>query len=265
MPFTANQINELHQSARGISRAVREILLAYPRLPLRSERAIEFMNHGFLRRFMTLDRCVQNIFRLLPPELEAVPDSETRKDAEISIQAFVFNAFGALDNLAWIWVEEAGIRKPNGNALSKHQIGLHNRCDVVRASLSDAARASLEGFDAWFENLEDFRHSLAHRIPLYIPPFGISEDDEPQYTEFERLKNAALAEMNPDEYVRLDALQAQLSKFQPIMTHSLGENASKIVFHAQIIADFNTVEAIRAVMFSEIEAYHNRVPAEPNP
>lgn len=31
-------------------------------------------------------------------------------------------------------------------------------------------QAYLAEHDAWFEYLEDYRHALAHRIPLYIPP-----------------------------------------------------------------------------------------------
>lgn len=264
MIFSEDVIAELNQSSRDVSHSVRQFLLQYPCLQLRSARATEFLNQGFLRRFMTLGRCIENIYRLLPPELEEVPSKETRKDAEISIQAFVFNAFGALDNLAWIWVEEANVRRPNGGELSRGQVGLSNRCRIVRASLSDATQRRLVEFDEWFDNLEEFRHSLAHRIPLYIPPFSVAQADEEQHRDYERRMHTALIAENFEENERLRELQAALERFHPLMTHSIGENAPTVVFHAQIIADFNTIQELRDLIFAEIEALHNRQAAQPD-
>jgi hypothetical protein len=47
---------------------------------------------------------------LLAPDLEAIPEKTTVMDATASIQTFVMNAFGCLENLAWIWVLEKNVR-----------------------------------------------------------------------------------------------------------------------------------------------------------
>jgi hypothetical protein len=42
-------------------------------------------------------------------------------------------------------------------------------------------RTFIDSRQKWFENLKDFRDSLAHRIPLYIPPFMIRDEDGEEY------------------------------------------------------------------------------------
>jgi hypothetical protein len=44
--------------------------------------------------------------------------------------------------------------------------------------------------------------------------------------------------------------------FSPVMTHSFGENTNHIVFHAQILADFNTVEELGRIMLEELDIYY---------
>ena len=65
-----------------------------------------------------------NVFTLLPPEWVDIPSSEERHDAEIHVQAFLFNTFAAIYNLAWIWVSEKNIRKPDGSELAHRHVGL---------------------------------------------------------------------------------------------------------------------------------------------
>ena len=62
-----------------------------------------------------------------------------------------------------------------------------------RESFSAEFQAYLQELDAWFGQLENFRHALAHRIPLYIPPYIIDPKNEQAYRELEAGMNAALA------------------------------------------------------------------------
>src|SRR5712671_1522714 len=88
----------------------------------------------------------------------------------ICIQAFTFNAFACLDNLAWIWVCEKKLTTEQGDPIPAGKVGLGKKCKLVRRSLPADIRKYLKSLDAWFDHLENFRHALAHRIPLYIPP-----------------------------------------------------------------------------------------------
>jgi hypothetical protein len=89
-------------------------------------------------------------------------------DAAIAIQAFTMNAFGCIDNIAWIWVHEKDIKNGNGTELQRKHVGL--RKPKVHDKLTKEFQAYLATRQDWFDSLVDFRDSLAHRIPLYIPP-----------------------------------------------------------------------------------------------
>jgi hypothetical protein len=69
----------------------------------------------------------------------------------ISIHAFVFNVFGALDNLAWIWVQEKGLTKEDGKPLPNEWVGIAPKNKQVRASFSKELNAHLNTIDQWFE------------------------------------------------------------------------------------------------------------------
>jgi hypothetical protein len=88
----------------------------------RSSAAKEYAQQGLCRRLSTLVRCIDQIFMHLPPEREDIPPSEVLTDTTIYLQAFVFNAFGVLDNLAFIWVHEKDI---------KNQTASHFRMDAL--------------------------------------------------------------------------------------------------------------------------------------
>jgi hypothetical protein len=92
-------------------------------------------------------------------------------DAAIAIQAFTMNAFGCIDNIAWIWVHEKDIKNGNGTELQRKHVGL--RKPKVHDKLTKEFQAYLATRQDWFDSLVDFRDSLAHRIPLYIPPYVV--------------------------------------------------------------------------------------------
>jgi hypothetical protein len=53
-------------------------------------------------------------------------------------------------------------------------------------------------------------------------------------------------------YDRLSVEQMKLGRFRPWVQHSFEENAAPIVFHAQMLADFNTVEELGRKMLDEL-------------
>ena len=151
--------------------------------------------------------------------------------------------FGCLDNLAWIWVTERSIKGKNRGQLKKSQIGF--RKDVVQSSFTKDFRSYVDGKSQWLDYLENYRHALAHRIPLYIPPFIITPDKERPFNELETQKEAAARQGDYERYDQLDVEQAKLGRFLPIMTHSIYQNDSAPMwFHSQILADWNTVVQI---------------------
>ena len=155
------------------------------------------------------------------------------------------NVFGALDNFAWIRVSEKPLK------VGRKQTGLGPKCEVVRASFSDEMRDYLTGLDDWFAHIIEFRDALAHRIPLYIPPYIVSEEDDAEYEALEARKRIS---KDPEEYDRLCAEQRRLETFHPVMKHALDDKKPPVVFHFQLLQDFLTVEEIAQKLLLELKA-----------
>jgi hypothetical protein len=190
-----------------------------------------------------MHHCIERVFAILPPEADQRPPDPVLFDTTAFIQSFVMNVFGALDNLAWIWVSEKMLKVP------RKQIGLVPKCEKVRASFSAETAGYLTGLDDWFAHIIDFRDALAHRIPLFIPPFIVSEENEAAYDALEARKRAT---KDNDEYDRLCAEQAKLEVFEPVMKHAIDDNKPPVVFHFQLVQDFLTVEEIAEKVLEEV-------------
>jgi hypothetical protein len=216
--------------------------------------AKEYAQHGVCRRLSTLARCIGQIYTLLPPERDEVPPRDILLDVTIFLQAFVFNAFGVLDNLAFVWVNEKNVTKSDRQPLPNGRIGLTRDKEQVRESFSPEMQAYLAERDPWFANLESFRHSLGHRIPLYIPPYIVSPENLAKYESLEAQMDAALFQhRDPNTHERLKAERDALTRFRPWMKHSFNDPAAPIVFHAQILADFATVEEMAKRVLAELD------------
>lgn len=208
------------------------------------------MAHGFLRRINMLEHCIKRIFETCPPESREKPENVA--DTTLYIQAFIFNLFGALDNLAWIWVSERGITKPDGKELSRGMAGLGPKCQIVRRSLSPEFREYLESIQPWFDEISGFRDGLAHRIPLYIPPYVVPKKNHERFYELQRQINAALN--NPEEYDRLNAEQDALGHFSPVMKHSYTDSQTSLGFHGQVLNDWVTLRDAAQHLLRNLDA-----------
>jgi hypothetical protein len=217
----------------------------------KNERAGEHATHGFSRRLGTLVRAIDQVFKILPPEREDIPKRDEVVDATIAIQSFVLNVFGCLDNLAWIWVHEKEVKDKGGKELDAKKVGIGGR--VVRRSFTNEFRAYVDSRQEWFEFLKDFRDSLAHRIPLYIPPFIVSPETIDEYNRLEKAVGEAFQKGDVEAYDRLRAEQEKLGRFRPWMTHSRFEEAPSVVFHTQMLSDYVTVDEFGRTMLEELD------------
>lgn len=188
--FDENALRQLAEGFAAVPKKAQELVESFLVRQYISDVAKEYAHHGVARRIKTLARCIDQIYRNLPPEFDELPSRDVRTDATIFIQAFVFNTFGVLDNLAFVWVNEKNVRARNGRALPNGRIGLTNDKDQVRESFSASMQAYFEKCDPWFTHLENFRHSLGHHIPLYIPPYIVAPENLAQYEALEAGMNS---------------------------------------------------------------------------
>lgn len=244
--LTREHLSQLREKFQTIGPKADRLLLTYVAHVFSQEKAREYARQGFARRVQTLRRCIENVFRILPPSVVKVPRKERLYDAQINIQAAVANTYGCADNLAWVWVHE---RRLNVNP---QQVGLRKHNTAVRRSLSQNFQKYLDGLEDWFAYITDYRHALAHRIPLYIPPGNVRPKDVEAYNDLELKMTAALNRLDTDGYERLSNEQSKLLVFQPIAGHSIGEMKSPYYFHPQLIADFLTIEEVAEKMLIEL-------------
>ena len=81
----------------------------------------------------------------------------------------------------------------------------------------------------------------------------VPENNFPEYEELETRIMEALNSGNFAEHERLSSEQMTLVAFQPSMTHSFEEEAKHVVFHAQVLADFNTIEELGRKLLAELD------------
>ncbi|RUW57026.1 hypothetical protein [Mesorhizobium sp. M8A.F.Ca.ET.021.01.1.1] len=248
--YPESQIRHFSEELAKLLDREDDLTIAFLTREFRKPETSELVRHGLVRRLFTLKHAIQRTFQILPPQ-ETAPTGDMLMDATGHLQTFVINVFGAIDNLARIWCMEADIRKPNGTPLKPMAIGLTPGHVPVRASLSQPFQDYLANADAWFDYLEDYRHALAHRIPLYIPPRQLNDEER---AEFERLEqDIAQAKNDYERYGVLRGQQQSLGIFNPLMMHSFSEQARPVYLHPQMLCDLSTVVEIGEHMLHEID------------
>lgn len=249
--FSPARVKELLAGQEEAHRQFKELREKMCQRTYKTVRGAEYAKHGFCRRIETLIRSIDRVYDLLPPSQTEIPARDVVVDAAIAIQAFTMNAFGCLDNIAWIWVYEKEIKKGNGNELENKDVGLGKK--IIRKTLTKEFQAYLDKKQAWFGNLIEFRDALAHRIPLYIPPYVVPKLNSARYDELEKAKWQEPAKSNPAEYEKLKVEQFKLCQFMPGMMHSMFEESPQVEFHSQLLNDYVTINEYGLTLLEELD------------
>ena len=252
MQFSNEDLENLQKTRLAVFDKYQRLVGSYAVHKYKTVDGHRYAMQGLLRRLGILARCIHNVFEILPPDRVDLPTHDELSDATINIQTFVVNLFGSADNLARIWVLEKALTRADGSPVPKEWIGLRKSNELVRRSFSPQFQEYLNELYRWFDFLENFRHALAHRIPLYIPPFAVTEGKKEAYQELETRMTAALQRLDVAEHERLSAEQKSLTAFLPVMTHSFEEEAKFVVFHGQVLSDFATIEELAQKMLEEL-------------
>jgi hypothetical protein len=108
--FSGEALAEIAKERGAIKAREDQLVLGYTLFNFKNEQTREYAHRGFMRRIGTLHRCIENVFRIVTPERMERPTKSELDDAQINLQAFYANVYGAADNLAWIWVLERGLK-----------------------------------------------------------------------------------------------------------------------------------------------------------
>jgi hypothetical protein len=248
--FTDEAVRDMrtaHATVLGTLRVLTLDLLAAWLPTLTSPRAQEYLKHGVARRVKVIARTLETIFSVCPPDRTEILESDERCDIEINLHAFVINVHGLLDNLAWVTVHE----RSSANLPHRNEVSLFKR--AVQRHLPEPARDYLnkEPIPTWYTRYSrEYRDALAHRIPLYVPPYSLDRAEQRRYTDLDDEYNARMAERDVEGARAALDQQGKLGKLFPVFVHSFnGEGATPpVLFHPQLIADSRTVlEIVRVV------------------
>ena len=207
-----------------------------------------YLTQGVARRLGILVRCIDNIFRIYPVERtkKLLPDELT--DLTINLHAFFVNTSGIFDNLGWVFVCEHNLSgKRKDGKLERKDIGLFNK--KTQLHLTKNLREYLQSTDlqTWYANYsKNYRDALAHRIPLYVPPAILNENEGEKYKKLQD-KLQTLGLYSPEglkHYGDILDQQTQLGEISPFFAHLPTAGGTPVFFHAQVIVDYKTIEEL---------------------
>src|SRR5262249_27157310 len=103
------------------------------------------------------------------------------------------------------------------------------------------------------DSITGFRDPLAHRIPFYIPPYGVPKSKLEEHNRLEAEANAALVRGDFATYERARDDQMRLAEFRPVITHSFYEQSGVVSFHHQLLCDWLTIEELGLKLLKELD------------
>lgn len=224
------------------------------------------VNFCFCRRYLMLINCLENIYRLRKPSEITLPNQHTVTKLTINMQCFIFNLYGAYENLAKIY---AIITK--FEAERKTEISFfHNKKRLVKTLPEEIKtkfnkKTSEGGYYEYFNDyLKNVRHALAHNEPFYIPCEYYDEITRSTYLGLKQewykcylnmlqpqdTLSATLCHIKKCsiELEQIDKKQKKLAFFCPVF----GNNEKLYAFYSQILNDLETLTEISGLIFSSI-------------
>jgi hypothetical protein len=184
-----------------------------------------------------------------------VLNEEERSDVEINLHAVVINIYGVPDNLAWVYVLEKGI------AIKPSRVGLFNKetqKHLPREVLLYVKRKTIK--ERHGKYAKNYRDALAHRIPLYIPPWSCTHEEGEKYRELEAMISEEMTKGNFDQVQKLTDEQGALRSVCLTFLHSFSDDQTcpPVYFHPQVIADARTVMEIISMVRPHLSGIPNQ-------
>lgn len=218
---------------------------------LKNERANTFVMHGIARRLRVIARCVNCVFEIYPPGREEHLSPDELDDIAINVHAFVINAYGILDNIAWACVLEGG-----GN-LAPKKVGLYSPQVEVFLPPKLHGYITEDSTKKWFDKYAKlYRDSTAHRIAPYLPPRVFTPRETEEYRRLNALSLELLlgarTNVRSEFRKRLADHQDAQRQLAAIGSNSLylcisleGEDAVPVVqMHPQLLSDWMSIHEL---------------------
>lgn len=249
MKYSIEQIQELNDyrsSLKGKHRALLSKIFDLS-CSLKVDAASEFLMQGAGRRLKIITRCIENIFDIFPVDREDKLSGDELSDIAIYIHSYFVNIAGLFDNLGWVFVYENDLYgKPSDNKINRHGVGLFSEKTQARLKPELMNYLTETRIASWHENYsKGYRDALAHRIPLYVPPAILNDEEADTYRCIDQ-DIGKLDFSKPEDIDRWRELmesQKALGSISMFFAHSASENDPALL-HAQLVCDYLTVEEV---------------------
>lgn len=272
--YTAEQARRFREDLQKLRNAGPGVQMDLAHLAgqLTVERARTFANQALGRRLPVVLRCVENIYRIFPPDRQRFLSQDECSDVAIQLHAFAINVYALFDNIAWICVLESGANIP------PLKIGLYKpECQpYLPAKLVEYLNEPTAL--TWYRTYGKlYRDSTAHRIAPYLPQRAYTPDEGESWRELHGRSLQALREaattadrgsrmLKLDEHERLNEQKESIGSNSLLVALSLtGEDASPAVYlHPQLLCDLGLAhELVRTFAAALRAAYGWSSPAIP--
>lgn len=248
-------IKELTLKREKLEDRIQRFRLSYPSLELNSD-SYEYFFHGYLRRLNLIQECIHNIYKICPIDCLIKGGSKDKSlinNITINLQTIIINVAGCLDNLVRFYVDQKGC-----NAFKNHRDYTFFG-SKFKKNVSEEFRKNINHLDETWNKpyFKQFRDGLAHRVPLFVPPYFLYQDDINEINnKYSPPKNGDIEAQIAYVYDTGRARES-IGHFRPIMQGSFKENGY-IPFHQQILKDCEIVVELGERVFDELALSRNK-------
>lgn len=253
MPYTADQCKELDRELRQVCERLTDLMLECIKhaSPFEETQTAQHLRYGAGRRIGVIRTAVRNIFEEFPPDTIRPLHTENLYDVQINLHALVMNVYGVFENFAWAFIERHQLR---GKHKGVKWIGMFR--EDTRRYLPIEIRDKSYELERWHdEYLKEYRDSLAHRVPLYVPPFHVHPENEDRYKELDERRFAIELDTSPEGlrlYEEIRNEQSALTHPMFVFLHNTSDDevGRPVQLHPQVICDCMTVLDMGETFFS---------------
>ncbi len=185
--YTAEQITKLNTQYKTVKEEYDSLLMlhsqkspniGYKNWFYKTDKGYKYANHGVLVRLNLLQKCINNIFNLYPPNKNEKLNNEELDNINIFLHSFVINTSAIFDSIAWHLYEEEKTKTTN---LINIDIGIDKNKFKKQILEKDSKYQklidNLVKYKDKLKRQKKIRDSLVHRIPLALRPGYLSKEN----------------------------------------------------------------------------------------
>ena len=184
---------------------------------LNNPNARYYMLHGAGRRFGITFRAYQKITGRAYNKRSEPLSSDEQIDLSLAINITYMNIPGILDNFAWCLLYE---RQPDlANKISQNHVGLFSKEFRKQLDAFSEIAEEIEVHDSWQKEIKERRDPVAHRIPLYVPPSLLTQEEANIYSAINSRYTNSLNGLQLDEAGTALEQMDSIGTFYPSFIH----------------------------------------------